>query len=102
MARNKKITESQYAWVQNGCLPDSKYQPMPHKEMNAAQYRRARKVHSEQALKPYECHYIPRGTSAHDARTLPSTRVHAADEKQACAIAEKMLRRPVIRAEVLA
>ena len=48
MARNKKTTESQYAWVQNGCLPDSKYQPMPHKEMNAAQYRSARKVRGAQ------------------------------------------------------
>ena len=102
MARNKKTTESQYAWVQNGCLPDSKYQPMPHKEMNAAQYRSARKVRGAQILQPFECHYSPRGASAHNARILPSIRVYASDEKQACAIAEKMLRRPVIRAEVLA
>ena len=75
---------------------------LENKTMDAAQYRSARKVRGAQILQTFECHYSPRGASAHNARILPSIRVHAADEKQACAIAEKMLRRPVIRAEVLA
>lgn len=98
MARNKKTTETQHAWAQNGYLPDSKYRPTPHKTMEASQYRRAGKVRGDQILKPYECHYIPRGTSAHNARILPSIRVHATDEIQARVIAEKVLHRHVTHA----
>ena len=98
MAHKQKTNKRQYAWVANGYVPDSRYEPIPHKTMDAAQYQRAHKVRADSPLKPFECHYYPRGESAHQPHLLPRTRVYAVDQAHACTIASRMLHRRVSHA----
>lgn len=98
MARTKKqnTTDAQYAWVANGYVPDSRYQTMPHRTLNPAQYARARKASTGNGI-PFECHYQPRADQI-NGQALPRVRLFARDEAEARALAAKMLGRIVTQA----
>lgn len=95
-ASKKPTTKTQYAWVANGYVPDSRYQTMQHRALNPAQYARARKASTGNGI-PFECHYQPRADQI-NGQALPRVRLFARDEAEARALAAKMLGRIVTQA----
>ena len=98
MARTKKqnTTDAQYAWVANGYVPDSRYQTMPHRTLNPAQYARARKAQNSEAIQ-FECYYQPREGQM-NGQALPRIRLFARNEAEARLLAAKMFGRIVTKA----